>query len=75
MDRESILKAIGVEAAKASPPVAVVAHQAANGWTMSHTLQALTIVYVGVQLGYLLWKWLNERQDRNAKRNACEVPE
>ena len=34
MDRESIVKAMGVEAAKASPPVAVVAHQAANGWTL-----------------------------------------
>lgn len=73
MDRESILKAFGVEAAKASPPVAVVAHQAANGWTMSHTLTALTIVYVGAQLGYLLWKWRNERAERNAKQAACEV--
>ena len=73
MDRESILKAFGIEAAKASPPVAVVAHQAATGWTMSHTLQALTIVYVAVQLGYLLWKWRIERAERIAKRAACEV--
>lgn len=73
MDRESIVKAMGVEAAKASPPVAVVAHGAANGWTLSHTLTALTILYVAAQLGYLLWKWRNERNERNerkAKRSA-----
>ncbi|KRD25635.1 hypothetical protein ASE39_21740 [Acidovorax sp. Root267] len=73
MDRESIIKAVGLETAKASPPVAVVAHQAANGWTMSHTLTALTILYVGVQLAYLLWKWRNERAERNAKRAAYGV--
>ena len=73
MDRESILKALGIEVAKASPPVAVVAHQAVNGWTMSHTLTALTIVYVAAQLGYLLWKWRNERAERIAKQAACEV--
>ena len=70
MDKESIAKAIAVESVKASPPVAVVAHQVANGWTLSHTLTALTIIYVGAQLAYLLWKWRNERAERNAKRNA-----
>ena len=59
----------------ATPPLpigddAVVAHQAANGWTLSHTLTALTILYVAAQLGYLLWKWRNERNERNAKRAA-----
>lgn len=73
MDRESIIKAVGLETAKASPPVAVVAHQAANGWTMSHTLTALTILYVGVQLAYLLWKWRNERAERNAKNAAYGI--
>ena len=70
MDKESIAKAIAVESVKASPPVAVVAHQVANGWTLSHTLTALTILYVGAQLAYLLWKWRNERAERNAKRDA-----
>ena len=64
MDKESIAKAIAVESVKASPPVAVVAHQVANGWTLSHTLTALTIIYVGAQLAYLLWKWRNERAER-----------
>ncbi len=67
MDKESIAKAIAVETAKASPPVAVVAHQISSGWTLSHTLTLLTIVYVGVQLGYLVWKWRNERAERAAR--------
>ena len=73
MDKESIAKAIAVESVKASPPVAVVAHQVANGWTLSHTLTALTIIYVGAQLAYLLWKWRNERSERNAKNAAYGV--
>ena len=36
-------------------------------------LTALTIVYVAAQLGYLLWKWRNERAERIAKQAACEV--
>ena len=67
MDKESIAKAVMVEGAKASPPVAVVAHQISSGWTLSHTITLLTIVYVGVQLAYLLWKWRNERAERAAK--------
>lgn len=73
MDRESIVKAIGVETVKASPPVAVVAHQVATGWTMSHTLTALTIIYVAAQLGYLLWKWRNESAERKARNAAYGV--
>ena len=46
---------------------------AVNGWTMSHTLTALTIVYVAAQLGYLLWKWRNERAERIAKNAAYGV--
>lgn len=72
MDRESIIKVVGIEAAKASPPVAVVAHQATHGWTMSHTLTALTIAYVAAQLAYLIWKWRHERAERAAKTAASE---
>ena len=49
------MKELLTEGAKSSPPVAVLAHQAATGWTLNHTLTALTILYVAAQLGYLLW--------------------
>lgn len=78
MDRETIVRTAVVESAKAAPPVTVVATSAANGWTMTHTATALTILYVLLQVIYLLWRWRNEREDRRARQAqemaaACEV--
>lgn len=78
MDRETIVRTAVVESAKAAPPVTVVATSAANGWTMTHTATALTILYVLLQVIYLLWRWRNEREDRRARQTqdlaaACEV--
>lgn len=78
MDRETIVRTAIVESAKAAPPVTVVATSAANGWTMTHTATALTILYVLLQVIYLLWRWSNEREDRRARQAqelaaACEV--
>lgn len=74
MDRETIVRTAVVESAKAAPPVTVVATSAANGWTMTHTATALTILYVLLQVIYLLWRWSNEREDRRARQAAaCEV--
>ncbi|QIL44656.1 hypothetical protein G7045_10485 [Acidovorax sp. HDW3] len=69
MDKETIARTIAVESAKAAPPVTVMSHAAANGWTLTSTATALTITYVLVQLLYLAWKWRNEAQDR-ADRKA-----
>lgn len=70
----NIAKAVGVEAMKASPPVAVAAKQDGGFFTLS-PITTLTCIYLVLQIAYLAWKWHNEREDRNAKRNACEVPE
>src|SRR2546427_9313566 len=68
MDRETIVRTAALEGAKAAPPVTVVAANVANGWTMTHTATALTIVYVLLQAAYLLWRWRNEREDRRARQ-------
>lgn len=70
----NIAKAVGVEAMKASPPIAVAAKQDGGFFTLS-PITTLTCIYLVLQIAYLAWKWYNEREDRNAKRNACEVPE
>lgn len=72
MDKESLVKAAAVEAAKAAPPVAVVVDAAEKGWTMTHTATALTIAYILLQAAYLIWKWRAEQQDRidRAKREG-----
>lgn len=67
MDKEAIIKAAGVEAAKATPPIAVLADAASKGWTMTHTATAITIAYILLQAAYLLWKWKAEREDRRAR--------
>lgn len=69
-----IAKAAGVEAVKASPAVAAAAKQEGGFFTLS-PITTLTCIYLVLQIAYLAWKWHNEREDRNAKRNACEVPE
>src|SRR2546427_13303121 len=68
MDRETHVRTGALEGAKAAPPVTVVAANVANGWTMTHTATALTIVYVLLQAAYLLWRWRNEREDRRARQ-------
>lgn len=73
MDRETIVRTALVEGAKAAPPVTVVANSVANGWTMTHTATALTIIYVLLQAAYLLWRWSNEREDRRRLEIAREA--
>ena len=54
---KNILKDLSIEGAKASPPVAVVTAAHTSGWTMGHTLTAITILYVTLQIAWLLWRW------------------
>lgn len=70
MDKENIVRTAAMEAGKAAPPVAVVVDAAANSWTMTSTAAALTILYLVLQIGYLAWKWNNERQDRTARQTS-----
>ncbi len=60
------LKELAVEAAKSSPPVAVVATSYAHGWTLNTVLTAVTIVYVLLQAAYLVWKWWHQLKARRA---------
>ena len=43
--------------AKVTPPSVVVGKSIAEGWTINHTVAALTIVYLLLQIGWLLWRW------------------
>jgi hypothetical protein len=46
----------GIEAAKASPPIAVLA-VTAQGMTLQDWVFVLTLMYLAIQIGWLLWKW------------------
>lgn len=54
---QEMVKDIAAEGAKAAPPVAVVTTSMANDWTMNHTVMALTIAYLLLQIAWLLWRW------------------
>lgn len=58
--------AITQEALKSSPPVAVTAVAVANGMTLNEWVAIGTLIYIGLQAGYLVWKWWKEA--RRAKR-------
>ena len=59
---KDVIKDIAVEGAKASPPVAILTASATQGWTLNHTLTAITIVYVLMQIGWLVWRWRKAAQ-------------
>lgn len=58
---------IGAEVAKAAPPATVVAAGAVSGWDLNAAVLWATLAYIGLQAGYLLWKW---RRDIQRERNA-----
>ena len=59
------------EAAKSAPPVVVTLGTLASGVTINHIMGLVTIVYVVLQAGYLVWKWRRDvRLER--ERKECE---
>ncbi|RYF65691.1 MAG: hypothetical protein EOO29_40070 [Comamonadaceae bacterium] len=66
MAKEKIVDVV-VEVAKVSPPAYVVGKSIAEGWTINHTVAALTIVYLLLQIGWLLWRWHRAAQGVEVK--------
>ena len=66
MARE-VIKDMLTEGAKAAPPVVVTTASIANDWTMNHTVYALTIVYLLMQIGWLAWRWRRAAQGVEVK--------
>lgn len=78
MDKSEIIRTTAIEAAKGAPPVSVSIISQVDGWTMANTVTMLTVVYLLLQIGWLIWQWFQARQraKREAisdKRQACEV--
>jgi len=61
---------IGAEAAKAVPPATVVAAGAASGWDLNSAVLWATLIYIGLQAAYLIWKW---RRDMRRERDEVEA--
>ena len=64
---KEMVKEIAMEGAKATPPVAVVTTSMASGWTMNDTVMTLTIAYLLLQIGWLLWRWYRAAYGQEVK--------
>ena len=56
MAREVIKDAL-TEGATATPPLVVLGKSTAEGWTINNTVGALTVIYLLLQIGWLVWRW------------------
>lgn len=57
-------------AIKAAPPVAVTAAGHIAGWTIDYWILVCTLIYLVLQIGYLVWRW--SRDIRRANFEAAE---
>lgn len=52
--------AVTVEIAKATPPVYVTTWAWVQGLPLDKYVAIATLLYIVIQIGYLLWKWVRE---------------
>lgn len=52
--------AIANEGLKATPPATVTAISWMNGLTLNEYVAIGTLIYIGLQAAYLVWKWVRE---------------
>lgn len=57
MNKQELLHSAAVEAAKGAPPTSVAITSQMHNWTMANTVTVLTILYLLIQIGWLLWQW------------------
>lgn len=69
MTDASMLHHIGSQAVKAAPPV-VVTTIAMLGKGLPFIISVMTLLYLGIQMGYLIWRWHSQYEDRRARRAA-----
>lgn len=63
---------ISVEAAKATPPAVVVASNKLLGMDLPTVVAIATLLYLVIQIAYLIWKWMHEAGDRRKSKQPVE---
>lgn len=51
---------VASESLKSAPPVAVTAVAWMTGLTLTDAVALATLIYIVLQAGYLVWKWIKE---------------
>lgn len=63
---------IVIEAGKAAPPAAIVAGNKLLGIDLPSAVAIATLLYLGLQICYLIWKWLGESAEKKAAAPASK---
>lgn len=74
MDKQEIIRLSAIEAAKGAPPTSVAIASQVEDWTMANTVTALTILYLLLQIAWLLWQWRQASQRARAAEAGQEAP-
>lgn len=56
---------IVTETAKAAPPVVITAASTVLGFTLNELVAIATLIYIGVQVGWLIWKWYRAAKNKD----------
>lgn len=70
MSKEELMHAATVEAAKGAPPIVVATGAQVQGWSSADLIAVLTIIYLVLQILWLLWRW---HKAAKADGNSTEV--
>lgn len=63
------MRDIAIEVGKASPPAGVSVLAIIQGWDWGILVAMATVLYIGLQAAYLIWKWQRDwRLDWRRKR-------
>ena len=74
IDQHNLVRDLGVEAGKAAPPVLVSAYATMTGEALPVIVGVLTALYIILQAGFLVWKWISAWRDRKAAIEAHVPP-
>lgn len=76
MDKQDLIHNAAVEAAKGAPPASVAITSQVQGWTMANTVTALTMLYLVLQIAWLVWQWrqASRNKDRAAQADKKAAP-
>ncbi|QXZ10279.1 hypothetical protein KUF54_03220 [Comamonas sp. Y33R10-2] len=67
MNKQEFVQSGMAEAAKGAPPVIVAATANVQSWSMADVVTWLTVIYLLLQIAWLIWKWSKAAQTGEVK--------
>lgn len=73
MDKQEIIRLTAIEAAKGAPPTSVAITSQLENWTAANTVSALTILYLTLQIAWLIWQFRQASRTAKAAEAQREI--